>query len=91
MSVKEQRFRAGEIKKLLKQIEQSKHAGLARVLMGLGIRFVGERTADAGAGVWIDRRNHECERGRTGARRGEWVRAFRMRLRISLRGRRIAN
>ena len=36
-----------EIKKLLKQIEQSKHAGLERVLMGLGIRFVGERTAEA--------------------------------------------
>jgi DNA ligase (NAD+) len=28
------------------QIEGSKHAGLARVLMGLGIRFVGERTAE---------------------------------------------
>ena len=36
-----------EIKKLLSQIENSKHAGLARVLMGLGIRFVGERTAEA--------------------------------------------
>jgi DNA ligase (NAD+) len=35
-----------EIKKLLKQIENSKHAGLARVLMGMSIRFVGERTAD---------------------------------------------
>jgi DNA ligase (NAD+) len=31
---------------LLSQIENSKHAGLARVLMGLGIRFVGERTAE---------------------------------------------
>jgi DNA ligase (NAD+) len=31
---------------LLKQIEDSKRAGLARVLMGLGIRFVGERTAE---------------------------------------------
>ena len=30
---------------LLAQIERSKSAGLARVLMGLGIRFVGERTA----------------------------------------------
>jgi DNA ligase (NAD+) len=30
---------------LLDQIERSKHAGLARVLLGLGIRFVGERTA----------------------------------------------
>ncbi|MGA3264213.1 MAG: NAD-dependent DNA ligase LigA [Terracidiphilus sp.] len=33
-------------KTLLMQIEGSKHAGLARVLMGLGIRFVGERTAE---------------------------------------------
>jgi DNA ligase (NAD+) len=35
-----------EIQKLLKQIENSKTAGLARVLMGLSIRFVGERTAE---------------------------------------------
>jgi DNA ligase (NAD+) len=31
---------------LLREIEDSKRAGLARVLMGLGIRFVGERTAE---------------------------------------------
>jgi len=31
---------------LLEEMERSKHAGLARVLMGLGIRFVGERTAE---------------------------------------------
>ena len=44
---KQQRvFGPVEIKKLLKQIENSKHAGLARVLMGLSIRFVGERTAE---------------------------------------------
>jgi DNA ligase (NAD+) len=44
---KEQRvFGPVEIKKLLKQIENSKSAGLARVLMGLSIRFVGERTAE---------------------------------------------
>src|SRR5882757_2817425 len=30
---------------LLAQIERSKEAGLARVLLGLGVRFVGERTA----------------------------------------------
>jgi DNA ligase (NAD+) len=30
---------------LLEQIDRSKDAGLARVLMGLGIRYVGERTA----------------------------------------------
>lgn len=35
-----------EIRKLLQQIENSKNAGLARVLMGLSIRFVGERTAE---------------------------------------------
>jgi DNA ligase (NAD+) len=35
-----------EIQKLLKQIENSKNAGLARVLMGMSIRFVGERTAE---------------------------------------------
>jgi len=33
-------------KALLDEIENSKHAGLARVLVGLGIRFVGERTAE---------------------------------------------
>ena len=32
---------------LLEEIERSKKAGLARVLMGMGIRFVGERTAEA--------------------------------------------
>jgi len=31
---------------LLEEIARSKHAGLARVLMGLSIRFVGERTAE---------------------------------------------
>jgi DNA ligase (NAD+) len=31
---------------LLDEIDRSKQAGLARVLMGLGIRFVGERTAE---------------------------------------------
>jgi DNA ligase (NAD+) len=31
---------------LLGEIEDSRRAGLARVLMGLGIRFVGERTAE---------------------------------------------
>jgi len=34
------------IKTLIEQIENSKESGLARVLMGLGIRFVGERTAE---------------------------------------------
>jgi DNA ligase (NAD+) len=33
-------------KTLVAEIEDSKRAGLARVLMGLGIRFVGERTAE---------------------------------------------
>jgi DNA ligase (NAD+) len=35
---------------LLAQIENSKQAGLARLLMGLGISFVGERTAELLAG-----------------------------------------
>jgi DNA ligase (NAD+) len=35
-----------DIAALLEEIERSKQAGLARVLMGLGIRFVGERTAE---------------------------------------------
>ena len=35
---------------LLVQIEKSRQAGLARVLMGLGISFVGERTAELLAG-----------------------------------------
>jgi DNA ligase (NAD+) len=44
---KEQRvFGPVEIRKLLQQIENSKQAGLARVLMGLNMRFVGERTAE---------------------------------------------
>jgi DNA ligase (NAD+) len=44
---KQQRvFGPVEIRKLLQQIENSKKAGLARVLMGLSIRFVGERTAE---------------------------------------------
>jgi len=35
---------------ILKQIENSKQAGLMRLLMGLGIRMVGERTAELLAG-----------------------------------------
>jgi DNA ligase (NAD+) len=34
------------VKTLMEQIEDSKKSGLARALMGLGIRFVGERTAE---------------------------------------------
>jgi len=40
------RFAEKSARALLAEIEQSKKAGLARVLMGLGIRFVGERTAE---------------------------------------------
>ena len=40
------RFADKSARTLLKEIDQSRHAGLARVLMGLGIRFVGERTAE---------------------------------------------
>ena len=41
-----ERFGEKSSRTLLDEIERSKHAGLARVLMGLGIRFVGERTAE---------------------------------------------
>jgi DNA ligase (NAD+) len=40
-----ERFAEKSARTLLEEIEASKHAGLARVLGGLGIRFVGERTA----------------------------------------------
>src|SRR6266568_4496016 len=39
------RFAEKSARTLLGEIHRSKKAGLARVLMGLGIRFVGERTA----------------------------------------------
>jgi DNA ligase (NAD+) len=41
-----ERFGDKSARTLLKEIERSKHAGLARVIMGMGIRFVGERTAE---------------------------------------------
>lgn len=41
-----ERFAEKSARTLLNEIKQSKKAGLARVLMGLGIRFVGERTAE---------------------------------------------
>jgi DNA ligase (NAD+) len=41
-----ERFAEKSARTLLSEIERSKKAGLARVLMGLGIRFVGERTAE---------------------------------------------
>ncbi len=41
-----ERFAEKSATALVGQIDQSKQAGLARVLMGLGIRFVGERTAE---------------------------------------------
>jgi DNA ligase (NAD+) len=40
------RFAEKSSRALVEEIEQSKKAGLARALMGLGIRFVGERTAE---------------------------------------------
>jgi DNA ligase (NAD+) len=40
------RFAEKSAKALMSEIEGSKKAGLARALMGLGIRFVGERTAE---------------------------------------------
>jgi DNA ligase (NAD+) len=41
-----ERFAEKSARTLLEEIERSKKAGLARVIMGLGIRFVGERTAE---------------------------------------------
>jgi len=41
-----ERFAEKSARTLLEEIARSKKAGLARVLMGLGIRFVGERTAE---------------------------------------------
>ncbi len=41
-----ERFAEKSARTLLAEIERSKSAGLARALMGLGIRFVGERTAE---------------------------------------------
>ena len=40
------RFAEKSARTLLDEIDRSRKAGLARVLMGLGIRFVGERTAE---------------------------------------------
>jgi len=40
------RFAEKSAHTLFEEIDKSKQAGLARVLMGLGIRFVGERTAE---------------------------------------------
>lgn len=40
------RFAEKSARALISEIERSKKAGLARVLMGLGFRFVGERTAE---------------------------------------------
>ena len=41
-----ERFAEKSARTLLAEIARSKNAGLARVIMGLGIRFVGERTAE---------------------------------------------
>jgi DNA ligase (NAD+) len=40
-----ERFADKSVESLLDEIDRSRKAGLARVVMGLGIRFVGERTA----------------------------------------------
>ena len=39
-------FRSKSADTLLAQIDRSRDAGLTRILLGLGIRFVGERTAE---------------------------------------------
>jgi DNA ligase (NAD+) len=41
-----ERFAEKSSETLIEEIERSKNSGLARVLVGLGIRFVGERTAE---------------------------------------------
>ncbi len=41
-----ERFAEKSATALKEEIDRSKNAGLARVLMGLGVRFVGERTAE---------------------------------------------
>jgi DNA ligase (NAD+) len=41
-----ERFAEKSARTLLNEIERSKKAGLSRAIMGLGIRFVGERTAE---------------------------------------------
>ena len=41
-----ERFAEKSAQTLWNEIQDSKNAGLARVIMGLGIRFVGERTAE---------------------------------------------
>jgi DNA ligase (NAD+) len=41
-----ERFAEKSARTLLNEIDRSKKAGLARAIMGLGIRFVGERTAE---------------------------------------------
>ena len=74
---------------LLEEIERSKEAGLARVLMGLGIRFVGERTAELlarSSALWT--RSWRRARRSWSAWR-KWGRGFRERLWSFLRGRRI--
>jgi DNA ligase (NAD+) len=40
------RFAEKSARTLIEEIQRSRSAGLARVIMGLGIRFVGERTAE---------------------------------------------
>ena len=90
---KEQRvFGPVEIKKLLKQIENSKNAGLARVLMGLSIRFVGERTAELLAQEFgsMDAIMNAERRG-TGARGGSWTADFAVDSGLLCAARRIAN
>ncbi len=64
-----ERFAEKSARTLLAEIEKSKSAGLASVLMGLGIRFVGERTAELLAEEFgTDRCSDERERRGVGAR-----------------------
>jgi len=51
---------------VLREIEASKKLPLERVIYGLGIRFVGERTAQFfGGALWLAGRDHERQRRAT--------------------------
>jgi NAD-dependent DNA ligase len=70
---------------LLEEIERSKKAGLARVLMGLGIRFVGERTAELLAEEFGSIDALERRRPKSWSAWKKWARASRRRFWSSFR------
>ncbi|MEZ5394514.1 MAG: hypothetical protein R2724_17005 [Bryobacterales bacterium] len=71
---------------VLEQIERSKRAPFARILYGLGVRFVGERTAQISSGPFWFARGDSPGYGRRGSRKPRRsVRASRRRSRSSFR------